>query len=223
LVQPSVYGWNNTYIADCLQKWPDRFAGVCLVDPRSIEAAKHLEHWVKEKRFSGVRVNLIAEPDASWLLESARLQLWEAASSLKASISIQMLPRHAESVATLASRHPAAQFIVDYLGPQAFHDASGPAALTALSAIPNVHYKILALGQDSKQPYPFTDLYPLYMEAYRLFGADRLILGTDYPHVLRQGPYEQGLAWFDTLPFMNPSLRQRIGTENAQRMWLTSI
>ena len=36
LVQPSVYGWNNDYLCDCLANTGRRrFVGVCLVDPKA--------------------------------------------------------------------------------------------------------------------------------------------------------------------------------------------
>ncbi len=219
LVQPSVYGWNNAYLSDCLRRWPTRFAGVCLVDPRNPDAARQLERCIRDEGCRGVRINLIAEADSGWLLAPEQAALWETAARLDASVSLQMLPRHAETVATLAARHPAAVFIVDYLGPAAFHDGSGGPALARLAALANVHYKILALGQDSRLAFPFADLHPLYGEAYRLFGADRLIFGTDFPHVLGQGSYADGIGWLDTLPFLDAAARRRVADENARRLW----
>ncbi|MDE2839129.1 MAG: amidohydrolase family protein, partial [Chloroflexota bacterium] len=33
LVQPSTYGWDNSYLADSIARYPRQLAGVCLVDP----------------------------------------------------------------------------------------------------------------------------------------------------------------------------------------------
>jgi len=67
LVQPSVYGWDNSYLCDCLDHWPDRFAGVCLIDPDAADPRKELDHWCGERGCQGVRLNIIRQPDPSWL------------------------------------------------------------------------------------------------------------------------------------------------------------
>jgi predicted TIM-barrel fold metal-dependent hydrolase len=219
LVQPSVYGWDNGYMCDCLDRWPGRFAAICLVDPRSADAARHLQHWVGERGCCGVRINLISEPDAAWIHEESRTALWEMAAGLEVSISLQMRPRHVDAVAGLAARYPDTPFVVDYLGKEAFHDGSGPEALAKLAARPNMNYKILTLGQDSKQPYPYEDLRPLYAEAYRRFGRERLVFGTDFPHVLGHGSYAEGIAWIETLPFLDASARGYVTDANARRLW----
>ncbi len=33
LVQPTPYGWDNSYLLDAAERYPDRFRCVCLVDP----------------------------------------------------------------------------------------------------------------------------------------------------------------------------------------------
>jgi predicted TIM-barrel fold metal-dependent hydrolase len=219
LVQPSVYGWNNAYMCDCLDRWPQRFAAICLVNPKSADADQQLKHWITDRGCCGVRINLIAEPDASWILEDRQMALWDMAAKLKASVCLQMRPQHAEVAASLAARYAGTSFVVDYLGREAFHDGSGSEGLTKLAAQPNMNYKILALGQDSNQPNPYKDLRPLYAEAFRLFGKERLIFGTDFPHVLGQGSYAEGVAWIETLPFLDASARRYLTDENARRLW----
>src|SRR5439155_16917814 len=54
LVQVIYYGWDNTYAADCRRRYPDRFAGVCLVDPQRPDAPQRQEYEVKERGFSGI-------------------------------------------------------------------------------------------------------------------------------------------------------------------------
>lgn len=219
LVQPSVYGWNNDYLCDCLKGWPDRFVGICLVNPRAADAAERLEYWVGERGCRGLRINVIAEADAAWLLEPARDGLWQAARRLDISVAFQMLPAHAEAVATLAGRHPDIAFIADYFGAAAFHDGSGIAAIDRLSRLPNLWYKIQALGSDSRQPYPFEDLRPLYARAVERLGPHRLVFATDFPHIYKVCSYAQGIGWLDTLPFLDAAARAAIGDANARTLW----
>ena len=219
LVQPSVYGWNNDYLCDCLQRWPDRFVGVCLVDARAADAGERLAYWVTERGCRGLRINVIADRDPAWLLEPARDGLWRAARRLDVSVAFQMLPAQAGTIATLAGRHPEITFIADYLGPAAFHDGSGVAAIDRLAALPNLWYKIQALGSDSRRPYPFEDLRPLYARAVEKLGPHRLVFATDYPHIYKGCSYAAGIAWLDTLPFLDGAARDRIADANPRRLF----
>ena len=218
-IQLSVYGWNNDYLCDCLQRWPGRFVGVCLVDARAADAGQRLDYWVRERGCRGLRINVIADRDAAWLLDSTREGLWQAARRLDVSVAFQMLPAHAEVVARLAARHPEVTFIADYLGAAAFHDGSGIAALDRLAALPNLWYKIQALGSDSRLPYPFEDLRPLYARAVERLGPHRLVFATDFPHIYKGCSYADGIRWLETLPFLDAAARAAIGDANARVLW----
>ena len=219
LVQPSVYGWNNDYLCDCLERWPTRFVGVCLVDPRAADAGDRLRHWVAGKGCRGLRINIIADKDPGWLLEPTREPLWEAARALDVSIAFQMLPAHAPIVGELARRQRDVTFIADYLGPAAFHDGSGLEAMDRLGPEPNVWYKVQALGLDSRRPYPFEDLWPLFRRAVDRFGSGRLVFGTDFPHIYKDCSYAEGIAWLARLPFLDAAARAAIGDGNARTLF----
>jgi L-fuconolactonase len=219
LVQPSVYGWNNNYLCDCLEKWPSRFVGVCLVDPKAEDAGERLEYWTLERGCRGLRINLIAEVDVHWVLGPNAAGLWQAARRLGVSIALQMLPAHAFVVGRLAAANPDIKFIIDYLGTAAFHEDKGAAAIEQLAPSPNIHYKILSLGQDSKRPYPFGDLNPLYRSAAQHFGVDRLLFGTDFPHVCKVCSYLEGVQWLSNLPFLDEAARDAVGDGNARKLW----
>lgn len=47
----------NELIADCVQKWPDRFIGSCCVNPlKGLKAVKEFEMWVKEYGFRNIKL-----------------------------------------------------------------------------------------------------------------------------------------------------------------------
>jgi predicted TIM-barrel fold metal-dependent hydrolase len=219
LVQPSVYGWNNSYLCDCLEKWPSRFVGVCLVDPKADDAGERLEYWTQERRCRGLRINLVAEADAQWILSADKSGLWRAARRLDVSIALQMLPDQATVVGRLVAANPDITFIADYLGPSAFHDGKGAWAIEQLAPFKNIYYKIVSLGQDSKRPYPFDDLNPLYRSAVQHFGADRLLFGTDFPHMRQACSYLEAVHWFGKLSFLDDAGKRIVGNDNARKLW----
>jgi L-fuconolactonase len=214
-----VYGWDNSYLCDCLGRYPGRFAGICLVNPRSERAAGDLRYWCGERGCRGVRLNLIAQPDASWALEAGQAALWQAAADLGIPVALQMLPAQAPVALELAARRPEVTIVVDYMGQAAYHDGSGLAAVEALAQAGNVSLKLIASGPDSREPYPFRDLWPLCQRAVARFGIERLVFGTDYPHVLSTCAYVDAIRWLAELPFLDEAGRAAVGDGNARRLW----
>jgi predicted TIM-barrel fold metal-dependent hydrolase len=219
LLQPSVYGWDNSYLCDSADRYPDRFGAVCLVDPRAPGAGDDLRYWCRERGCCGVRVNLIEDGDSDWLTAPGQQGLWEAVGELGIPVSLQMRPDHAAGVRKLARAYPAIRFIADYLGRQAAHDGTGATALRQLSAEQNVSAKLLAAGQDSDERYPFRDLWPLYQAAVEAFGASRIMFGTEFPHVMAHCRYEEAAQLLSTLPFIDEQDRKLIGEKTALEIY----
>ena len=48
LVQSSAFGWDNTYMVECLERYPGRFRAIGLVDPESPANARDLERWMAQ-------------------------------------------------------------------------------------------------------------------------------------------------------------------------------
>jgi predicted TIM-barrel fold metal-dependent hydrolase len=220
LVQPSVYGWDNSYLCDCVDRHPGRFVGVCLVDPHADSAPDDLRHWCAERGCRGTRVNLTGTPDdASWVLGERQAALFAAVAELRIPVQLQTLPQQVEVVCELVGRYPAVTFIVDYLGASAFHDGTGIPAAERLAGEPNVHFKLLSLSGDSSLAYPFADILPLYEAAVAAFGAPRIIGGTDFPHVRNRSSYAESVRWLRELPFLSAPALAAIGGENARAVY----
>jgi predicted TIM-barrel fold metal-dependent hydrolase len=219
LLQPSVYGFDNSYLCDAADRYPDRFAAVCLVNPHAPSAGDDLRYWCRERGCAGVRINLIEDGDAGWLTAAGQRGLWEAAGELGIPVSLQMRPDHAADVRRLARAYPAIRFIADYLGRAAAHDGTGAAALRLLSEEPNIYTKLLAAGQDSDEQYPFRDLWPFYQAAVDAFGARRVMFGSEFPHVLAHCRYRDATRLLSTLPFLGEQDRQLIGADTALEIY----
>jgi predicted TIM-barrel fold metal-dependent hydrolase len=217
LIQPSTYGWDNRYLVDALRPAPQRFAGVCLVDPRSPAAGDDLRRWCTDGGCRGLRINVIAEAgEPAWLLD--RVGLWEAAEDLGVSVSFQIRPDQVEAVGRLASARPRCTFVIDYIGEAGYHDARSAERLGTLGDRPNVYFKLIAAGQDSAEPYPFRDLWPHYERLVRLVTAERLVFGTDYPLVVDRTEYRRAAQWPEVLPFLDATAGIRMD-ENAATIW----
>jgi predicted TIM-barrel fold metal-dependent hydrolase len=219
LVQPSVYGWDNSYLCDAMDAHPGVFAGVCLVDPRSPIAGEALRYWCGERGCQGLRINLIAEADADWILDEALSELWETAEALAVTVCLQILIAQTGVVTRLAGRHDGVTFVVDYLGPDAPQDPAMPEAVRRLGQVPNICGKLLSVGQDSTERFPFRDLWAMSEAQVDAFGPDRLMFGSDYPHVKVSCPYRDAASWLDQLPFLDHRERAAVAEGTARRLW----
>ena len=108
--------------------------------------------------------------------------------------------RHLELVPILSERHPSLVLIIDHLSkPPIGRDASWVAGwqdnLRAAAANPNVFAKVSGLfpARADLADWTAEDLRPFLDFALEVFGADRLMWGSDWPIVNLAGGYEK--AW----------------------------
>jgi len=65
LIQCMYHGYDNSYLCDCLQRFPDRLHGVALLDPRKPNAAGKLECLYREHGVEGMRLYPIRDKNAA--------------------------------------------------------------------------------------------------------------------------------------------------------------
>jgi predicted TIM-barrel fold metal-dependent hydrolase len=64
------------------------------------------------------------------------------------------------------------------------------------------------------------DTHATYERIYDVFGPQRLMWGTDFPHILRNIGYENGLALFrDHLPFLTKDDQEWLFSKTALSIW----
>jgi L-fuconolactonase len=163
----------------------------------------------------------MASPDPVWLDGPEGEPLWREAVDLDLVISVLIEPAQLPRLARAARRYPDARIVVDHLGrctPRTPPDEQ--AVLLQLAELPNVSLKISALSSLSGEPFPYTGLHALIEQCYRAYGPDRLLWGTDFPHILEAGPYELALdAVRDGLPFIDTAHLTAILGGNAHRLY----
>lgn len=218
-VQPRAYGYDHSYLAEAIARYPDRIAGVCLVDPDTSGAAEALTKLTA----LGIRgLRLIALDGGRDGLAGAYLpQLLSRSAELATAISLLVAPDRLAKVYVLAAEHAGTTFIVDHLGLcSATTPAEHIADLISLAQLPNVSLRLSAMTALSARGYPFEDLMPLVRAVYKAFGSHRLLWGTDYPHVLDSGSYVQSLdAVRSHMPFIDAADLPAILGGNAARLY----
>jgi L-fuconolactonase len=223
LVQPLFPGEDNSYVADCAAAAPERLAAVCVVDPRSPEAPDRLEYWVRERGCRGLRLRPGVAAEAACFGQPATYPLWEMAQRLGIVVNLLCNSEHLPVISDLARRFPGVRIAIDHLGhPDPAGGTGSPAfqALVALADCPNVCVKVSGQSYYSRQPYPYDDCRDLVRSLYDRFGPERLLWGSDFPHVLLKCGYGRALRLPErAYAFLTPADRALLLGENARRLY----
>jgi L-fuconolactonase len=186
IVQASTcYGYDNSYVADSIARYPNRLTGVGSVDVRSPDAPEKIDNWAK-KGITGFRLftgGSTAAIDASWLTDPASFPAWEKAGDLGLSMCIQTDETGIASIKTLTRRFPKVPILIDHLARP--NIKAGPpykkaAPLFSLVDFENVYLKVTPrivtmVRHDKATPETF---FPQLVKA---FTAKRIAWGSNFP------------------------------------------
>ena len=233
LVQVIYHGWDNTYVADCLKKYPDRLRAHGLIDPMDPKVADRLEFWMKEHGLHGMRFSPIYYQNGNhggdhWLDADETHRLWQRAKKLDAVFNFFIGSQQLPKLAKMVQAHPEVKTIVDHFS-QIDLGVDDPEPdlrlLLSMAKYPNVWVKVSELSSVSKSgEYPFADAYPYVKRVYEAFGPDRLLFGTGYPGSARAAyqrpPLDKEIDLVQNkFPFLSATDRAKILGGNAQQLW----
>jgi L-fuconolactonase len=145
--------------------------------------------------FAGIRNLVHTKPDPDWLLRPDV----DASLGILAAVDVpfdvvSVLPRHLEHVPTLSDRHPDLRMVIDHLSKPpigAGDDEPWLGLITRAAENPNVFAKVSGLypAVGDLAAWTAADVRPYLEVALRLFGADRLMFGGDWPISVLAGGY----------------------------------
>jgi L-fuconolactonase len=137
-------------------------------------------------------------------------------------VRVDQLP----SAARVARDLPFVRFVLDHLGkPRIRAGDEGFAewrlAIGPLAALPNAYAKISGLVTEADvTAWTSADLRPYILEALELFGAERLMLGSDWPVCLLAGGYQEvRQAMLTGLNAASPAERAAVLSSTAARFY----
>jgi predicted TIM-barrel fold metal-dependent hydrolase len=233
LVQVIYHGWDNTYIAECVKRHPQRLKAHGLIDPGDPKVADKLEYWIKEHGLHGMRFSLIYYKDGDhggdgWLDADQSHRLWRKAEQLGAVFNFFIAPQQLPKLEKMVRAHPKVRIVIDHLARVDLKSDDPEAELRLLAGMarhPNVWVKVSELNAVSKVgKYPFTDTFPYVKRVYEAFGPDRLLFGTGFPGTARAA-YDRPTLDKEIdlirkeIPFFSKEDREKILGRNAARLW----
>lgn len=232
IVQPSIYGTDNSCLLSALRALgPNRARGVVVFDPTSI-SAQDLRDW-HAAGVRGARLNLMSQgrppPNAEeltgvlhgyadalrpmgWVLQIyAPLQLMNVLERLIPDLGVRVVIDHmgGPSLSSAAAG-------VEPLDP---YDMPGFASLVNLLRAGQTFVKLSAPYRNTKAK-DYGDLEPLQKELLRVAGRNRVVFATDWPHTRFEGLDIR--PWVERVFEMcagDAVLIDRIFRGNAEDLW----
>ena len=185
--------FDNSYLIECIRRFPGRFSAVVIVDTAQADAPDRLQQWVNQGA-EGIRL----DPDERSPGRDP-LAVWRKAEELGIVVSSSgTLEEFAsEGFPNIIKEFPNLNIVIEHLLGVGTYFVSGrpdstiPSELygrvLALAKYSNTYMKVPGLGEICPRPYPFiqpmpfTDIPPLIEMAIDAFGAKRLMWGSDFP------------------------------------------
>ena len=220
LVQVIHYRWDNSYTAQALKTYPDRFMGVCRVNPEDPEAPDHLSSWTEEHGFHGVRLSPAESAAGDWFTGPLMDPLFRRATRLGVPMLILTRSRRLPDLARLVELHPDLDVVVDHMADCRPDAPDQLSRLVALARYPRVYVKISHTWSLSSTPYPWSDTHDLVRRVYEAFGPQRIMWGTDWPVCLPHATYAQTLSVVrDEMTFISDKDLEWVLGRTALRLW----
>ena len=223
LVQPMYPGEDNSLVANAAKAEPDRYKAVCVVNPTMAGAEDRLSHWVEEHGCKGLRLRPVFAPEEACFGNPESYPLWERAAQLGIIINALVKPPHLPALKSVVEKFPQVPVIIDHMAfPNVAKGINGPdfQLFLSLAKFPNVHVKPSGLCYYTQQKYPYTDCHPFIEAAYDTFGPERLIWGSDFPHVLLSTGYRRSLLIPERFyTFLSTAERDLLLGGNASRLY----
>jgi L-fuconolactonase len=190
----TTYGFDNSYAADSVAKYPDRFAGVCSVDAEAPDGAEKLRYWIEERGMHGLRLytgGSTAEGRiADFLNKPVSYPVWEEAGRLGISVAVQLRWPGLSMLRNVLERFPNVNMLLDHFGSAPIEEGapySGSQPLFDLATYPNLYLKFSTrnIRQAGSGQSTVKDWFGKVIDT---FGANRIMWGSNFPGAWGAGP-----------------------------------
>lgn len=181
----TTYGFDNSYVVESCNRYPDRLIAVGSVDVRAPDAVETIRGWT-DRGLKGLRIftgGSTKDFDPTELEDEAAYPAWELLGELGLTMCIQTGPVGLPQVRSLAERFPNVPIILDHLGRPDVTDGPPYAkaqSLFDLADVPSIYLKLTPriMGDSVSGAATPDTLFPKLVE---IFGANRMAWGSNFP------------------------------------------
>jgi L-fuconolactonase len=219
IIQVIHYKYDNRYLADVLKQYPEKFQGVCRVDPLDPAAPDHLSR-LTAQGFRGVRLSPAGNASGDWFHGPLMPPLWKRCHELRVPMTVLAPITRMPDVAALLEKTPDLTVVVDHMADCPIDQPAELEKLIALKRFPNVFVKISHTWSISKQAYPWLDAQEHVKRLYHSYGPQRLMWATDWPIIEGYSTYDKALSVVrDGMHFLNADDLRWMLSKTVERVW----
>jgi L-fuconolactonase len=223
---------SQEYIDACVERYPERFAGVVIFDHMAEDLEEQVANYRKKQGNLGGR-NLVADAATAELRpefnEGKFDRYWAYAEKYDLPL---FFSTHgwASVMSVVAERHPNLTMIIDHLGisqspvspprPEPWDRLDG---LLGLAKYPNVNVKLCGVPLLSTEGYPYNDAWPYLLKVFAAFGPERILWASDFTRMrwlpgreTRYAPFKSWKYYCDCLNY----LRETDEISESDKEWV---
>lgn len=192
------------------------------VDFTAADGADRVRALSRHAKLKGLRPMLQGLPD-NWILNADFDAVFQAMLETGLTFDALIFTRHLEAIDALAKRYPALRIVIDH-GAKPPLAATDPAqmdqwiaAIRNVSDNPNIWCKLSGLPAEMAEGQSTEVMTPCADHLLAVFGAERLIWGSDWPVCLLRMDYAAWLGWVrEWLSPLSPDAQAKVLGENAR-------
>jgi L-fuconolactonase len=198
------------------------------IDLQARDARRQLELFADRRKLVGIRHIVQTEPDDRFMLRPAFCRGIALLEEFGLPYDILVYSRQLTAATELAERFASQRFVLDHLGKPDIRRGERRAwerDIRALAACSNVSAKLSGLVTEADwQAWTARDIRPYLDVAFDCFGAERLMIGSDWPVCTVAAGYARVMALVsDYLADRPAQERDAVLGGNAQRFYNLSI
>ncbi len=214
------YHFDNSYMIDCAQAHPGRFASVCVIDQFAPDAPDRLNELVEKQSVAGLRMMGARGPHA--LSDPRTFPLWERAARLRIPICIGAKLEELADVRVPLERFTDVKVALEHvwglnLGDPPFERMQ---PLFDMARFPNISLKTAPNNSHAARAGNATPRQ-FFGKLVETFGAERIMWGSNYPaHWHHYGDLRERLTIMqDDFAFLGDADRRWIFGDAALSFW----
>ena len=216
MVQTGLYGTDNQFIVDAIKAHPERLRGIALIDE---SMSDRMLRDLADGGVRGFRVNRTAKTGLAF--DVAR-RLAERVKDYGWHVQFLLDVEDHPDLDTFLGSFPT-EVVIDHMGrpdPRLGVNAPGFQALIRLLKSGRGWAKLSAPYRTSLAEPPYPDMTP-FAHALAAAAPDRLVWGSDWPHVLLEKTMPDDGDLVDQIAVWMPdeTLRRRVLVDNAERLY----
>ena len=168
------------------------------VDLRSVKLPEQLERFATYEKLVGVRHVVQDEPDNEFMLRAEFRRGIARLAGYGLTYDLLLYPRHLPVAVQLVREFPELQFVLDHIAKPAIGAGTlSPWAedLRDLAKFDNVWCKLSGMVTETHwKRWKPADFHPYLDVVFEAFGAERLMIGSDWPVCTLSGDYQSTMS-----------------------------